>query len=153
MTSRQLKARLDRLAAQLPTTRPAAAVCRWHGTTCDMGRRPPVPYPRDPNDNVEWITDRIREAKIAKGEDVGPHPRELWARDWHEQIPQDELDRDAAEVQALIAEAKAVNEETLRRLREREPGASVYAVRDEMRDREVFAQITRQITNTPEEQQ
>ncbi len=108
MSSRQLKARLNRLVQQIPELPPAAGpVCRNHGTACGLGTTWPLPYPDNP---WEDLNDMIRDAHIRCGKDVGPHPRELWARDWHERVPEAELRKEQLDYEQLIREAKERNE-------------------------------------------
>lgn len=140
MTSRQLKARLARLAQQIPEPAAARPVCRFHGTACGLGATWPLPYPEDDN-GVQWLIDLVHAAAVERGEDVGPSHRELWARDDHERVPQAELDQDTADLEALIDQMKADNEEIIRRLQAGAPGTSVYALRKEREDREAFARI------------
>lgn len=105
MSSRSMKGRLDKLAArQVP---PAGAECRFHGTECQMGARWPAPRPVHP---VDEFIDMIREAKLSDGQPVGPHPRDVWATDRHERVPDAEIRERAAELAELIAEAEAENE-------------------------------------------
>ncbi len=138
MSGRTMKARLDRLGN--PSPKPGA-VCRYHGVHCQLGARWPLRYAEY---HDAGLIDMIRNAKIRCGHEVGPDPREVWATDRHDRLSRKEVDAQEREMAELIAEAKEVNEEVLRRLLAGERGNSVEQVRQELRDRKVFNQIVRE---------
>ncbi|MFE9391189.1 hypothetical protein [Streptomyces sp. NPDC006784] len=114
MSGRQMRARLDKLAETLGLAGEQGPVCRFHGTACVMGARWPLERPADPMDDLR---DLIIEAHEAMGSPCDPHPRDLWRTDRHELVPLSELAEQAAELELLLAEARAENEETIARLR------------------------------------
>ncbi|MFJ2964250.1 hypothetical protein ACIPIC_18365 [Streptomyces collinus] len=104
MSSRGIRARLDRLAKVLGEPGTNAPVCRFHGTACRLGANWPLPYPGRVDDD---LLDLIGDAKRSCGLEVTPHPRDLWATNRHELVPPAELARQKQEFEELLAAAKA----------------------------------------------
>ncbi|MFE5872126.1 hypothetical protein ACFQ6V_26245 [Streptomyces roseifaciens] len=121
MSGRNIRGRLARLVDQLPDAC-TGPVCRYHGVVCQLGRNWPVDRPADPFDEVR---DLIRQVRIERGSPVDPDPRELWAVDEHEQLPEAVLLQEEREVVVLIAGLQARNDQVEAQLRaggEGEPG-------------------------------
>lgn len=108
MSSRDIRARLDRLAKALGEQRPDDPVCRFHGTACRLGANWPLPYEERPDDALLAL---FADARRSLGLEVAPHPRELWAVDRHEQVPAEELARKKQEGEELLVAARARNDQ------------------------------------------
>ncbi|MFI6856508.1 hypothetical protein [Streptomyces sp. NPDC050416] len=108
MSSRNLRARIDRLAKVLGEPGTNAPVCRFHGTACRLGANWPLPYPGRVDDD---LLDLIGDAKRSCGLEVAPHPRDLWATNRHELVPPAELARQKQQFEKLLAAAKARNDQ------------------------------------------
>ncbi|MFF4836581.1 hypothetical protein [Streptomyces sp. NPDC001315] len=108
MSSRTIRARLDRLAKALGEPARDAPVCRFHGTHCRLGINWPLPYPGRPEDD---LLDLVAEARRHVGKEPLVHPRDLWATDRHEQVPPEELAREKQELEELLAAARARNDQ------------------------------------------
>jgi hypothetical protein len=104
VSSRDIRARLDRLAKVLGEPGSNMPVCRFHGTACRLGANWPLPYPGRVEDD---LLDLIGDAKRHCGLEVAPHPRDLWATNRHELVPPAELARQKQEFEELLAAAKA----------------------------------------------
>jgi hypothetical protein len=96
-------ARLEELAPQATGT----PECKFHGVHCQLGANWPLPYPRD--QEIELV-DLIRDAQRATGQEVEPHPREVWATDRHERVPDEEIAQRERELAEALAQAKAWND-------------------------------------------
>ncbi|NMI57100.1 MULTISPECIES: hypothetical protein [unclassified Streptomyces] len=126
MTSRDIRARIDRLTKAIGEQQPNVPVCRFHGTACRLGANWPLRYEEGP---VDDLLD-IRAAGLRRlGLEVEPHPRDLWATDRHERVPQEELDRQKRELEELIAAQRAKNDQVEAELRDAR--AAVTATREE----------------------
>lgn len=115
MSNRNLRSRLDKLAQAIGDQKGNAAVCRFHSVHCRMGANWPLPWPGLEAD-AELI-DLVRAAHISVGNEVGPHPRDVWQTDAHEVVPQAELDEQERELQALLAAVRARNDQLEAELR------------------------------------
>lgn len=108
MSSRDIRARLDRLSKLLGESDRGVPVCRFHGTACRLGVNWPLPYPGRPEDD---LLDLLAEARRHVGAEPFTHPRDLWRTDRHEQVPPDELARQKREAEELLAAARARNDQ------------------------------------------
>lgn len=114
MSSRDIRARIDRLAKVIGEQGQKVPTCRFHGKACEMGRRWPLPFPED---HESALLDWLRELKEHRGEELEPHPRDVWRTDAHEVVPQAELDERERETQALLARLRADNDQAEAQLR------------------------------------
>jgi hypothetical protein len=115
VSSREIRARIERLTKVLGEQQPNVPVCRFHAKACRMGANWPLPWPGLEAD-AELI-DMVRAAHIKVGKEVGPHPRDVWQTDAHEVVPQAELDEQERELQALLATVRARNDQLEAELR------------------------------------
>lgn len=123
MSSREIRARIERLTKAMGERQPQGPVCRFHARACRMGANWPLPWPGLKAD-AELI-DLFRAAHIRVGKEVGPHPRDIWQTDAHEVVPQAELDKEARELQELLVSLQARNDQIVAQLRdERDRGLS-----------------------------
>ncbi|MFC4500667.1 MULTISPECIES: hypothetical protein [Streptomyces] len=109
MSSRSLRARLDRLGITAVTT--GVPECRYHGVHCQLGAYWPLDRAVVDSTGVQMdeLLDLIAQGRRKAGLPVAPHPRELWAVNAHERVPEAEIAQRNRETAALIAEAKAKN--------------------------------------------
>lgn len=114
MSARDIRARLDRLTKALSEQKPADPVCRFHKTACRMGANWPLRYEPGPLDD---LLDIRAAGRRSRGLEVEPHPRDLWAVDRHERVPQEELDREEREVEELLTAIRANNDQILAEIR------------------------------------
>lgn len=105
MSSRSIRGRLDKLGAPPATAGP---VCRFHGEHCQMGARWPTERPPAPDD----LLDLVINGRKAAGLPYEQHPRDRWATDRHEQVPDAELRQEEREMAELLADLKAKNART-----------------------------------------
>lgn len=112
MSGRSMRARLDRIAAQLGVDdqRPE---CRFHGLACGLGNTWPLPYPEDAEASLAKY---LRELRREAGEEVGPSPRDLWEMGIHDLVTEAEKRQREAELQELLAALRADNEAGLAQL-------------------------------------
>ncbi|WP_405580703.1 hypothetical protein [Streptomyces sp. NBC_01092] len=108
MSSRDIRARLDRLAKALGEQKTDGPVCRFHGLRCRMGANWPLDYQEDPADE---LLDLFADARRSLGLEVAPHPRDRWRTDRHEQVPPEELARNKQEADELLTAVKARNDQ------------------------------------------
>lgn len=121
MTSRDIRARLDRLTKVLGEQPQKVPVCRFHGTACRMGVNWPLPFPQERD---VPLLDYIRELEQASGEELEPHPRDVWRTDTHEVVPQAELDEEERQLQELLVSLQARNDQIEAELRDERDGLS-----------------------------
>lgn len=108
MSSRNIRARIDRLAKLLGEQNTDAPVCRFHGTSCRLGANWPLAYEPRPDDD---LLDLLADARRHCGLEVAPHPRDVWRTDRHEQVPADELARQKREADELLTALRARNDQ------------------------------------------
>lgn len=108
MSSRNLRNRIDRLAKTIGEQGARLSVCRFHGEACHMGARWPLPWPAS---SLDELRDLVRDGRRKAGRPLDPDPRELWAVERHEAVPQAELDQRAREYEQLLARLKAENDQ------------------------------------------
>lgn len=113
MSSRDIRARLDRLAKALSEQKPHEPVCRFHGTACRLGANWPLRYEPGPLDD---LLDMRAAGRFRRGLEPEPHPRELWAVDRHERVPAEELAREEREAEELLVSVRARNDQILAEL-------------------------------------
>lgn len=99
-------------------------VCRFHGVHCRMGANWPT---ERPDQEMDELLDIMAAGRRKAGLPVEPHPREVWAVDRHERVPKAELRQRDEEAQALLAAARARNDQIEAELR----GERVAAAEEE----------------------
>jgi hypothetical protein len=114
MSSRNLRARLDRLAQAIGEQKAEAPTCRFHGQHCRMGANWPLKYVEGPLDD---LLDIRAAGRRRLGLEVEAHPRDLWAVDAHDLVPPAELARERREVEDLLAGLRAQNDQIVAELR------------------------------------
>ncbi|MDX2708095.1 hypothetical protein PV350_35410 [Streptomyces sp. PA03-6a] len=107
MSSRNIRARLDKLAAQLGAPGQQAE-CKRHGQACAMGANWPIPYP---GQSIDDLLDLVIVARISKGEEPRRHPRDVWATDEHVPWTAAELEQQARELEELVAAQREKNDQ------------------------------------------
>jgi len=115
--NRRLTTRLARLEQAAPPPIDAPE-CRYHGTYCQLGANWPLDRTVvDPAGvQMDDFLDLLHQAHRKAGLPVGPHPRELWAVDAHERVPEAEIAQRDRETAEALAEAHAKNERILAEL-------------------------------------
>ncbi|MBO7938943.1 hypothetical protein ABZX99_02960 [Streptomyces antibioticus] len=120
--NRKLLARLASLEQAAP--KGAGAVeCRFHGVHCRLGANWPLDRAvvEPESAQLDELLDLAAQGRRKAGLPVDPHPRDLWAINMHERVPEAEIAQRKREAAELLAEMQARNEALETQLRAERP--------------------------------